>query len=261
MADLARTLLAPILLAQGRRMFRTMPRLGEPHGDRDGTVGSGSPLRLLLTGDSSAAGVGVGTQGEALLGQVTGRIAQTHQVTYSLWARHGSTIPGTLRFVRKQDPEAVDAAVVVVGLNDVLAGRALGPWMDGYRELVGTLQTRFEARHVVVSGLPPIGAFPALPQPLRWVIGRQARRHDTALHAWADAEAGVSYVSVLPQSGEPLADVPVPEVMSRDGFHPGPRVYAEWGRRIAATLAASGIGAASETGPAPETHAPEAGDG
>ena len=52
--------LAPVLVAQALRTRRRAPVLPEPAGPRQGCVGQGeSELRLLIAGDSSAAGVGV----------------------------------------------------------------------------------------------------------------------------------------------------------------------------------------------------------
>ncbi|KAB0649370.1 SGNH/GDSL hydrolase family protein, partial [Burkholderia diffusa] len=56
---LATAALGPLLLMQGRRVRRVTPRLAEAAGPRDGTAGDGPPLRVLVLGDSAAAGVGV----------------------------------------------------------------------------------------------------------------------------------------------------------------------------------------------------------
>ena len=232
MPDIARTLLAPLLLAQAKRLFKTMPRLPEASGDRQGVVGEGPPLRLLVVGDSSAAGVGVETQDQALLGRTVGRLAATHRVEYRLEARHGATLSRTLRHLKKLDPAPFDVAVTSVGANDVTAGRDLNPWLASYRELVAELRTRFTVGHVVVSGLPPMGAFPALPNPLRWVIGRQARRHDRALKAWAGSDGNLSYAGLGTVPGDRLHDVPMDQIMSADGFHPGPQIYDVWAERV-----------------------------
>ena len=251
MPDPYRIALAPVLLWQGKRLLRTIPKLPEPAGDRRGTEGTGPPLRLLVVGDSSGAGVGAGSQREALLGQTVSRLAEHRTVTYRLEARTGSTLPRTLRHLRRQPPEAFDVALFGIGLNDVIAGRPLAPWLASYRALAEEVRGRFGVRHVVASGLPPIGRFPALPQPLRWVIGRAARRHDAALAAWASGEDAVSYFDFRTAPGDPLHGVPMREIMASDGFHPGPRIYAEWGRRAArAVLAAE-----------PEPVAPEASGG
>ncbi|MEL6615308.1 MAG: SGNH/GDSL hydrolase family protein [Bacteroidota bacterium] len=238
MADPLRVLLGPILLAQGKRLFKTIPRLPEPPGDRAGTRGSGPPLRVLIVGDSSGAGVGAETQEEALLGQTIGPLAADREVTFRLEARHGSTLPRTLRHLRRQAPEAFDVAVTAIGINDITAGREIGPWMESYRALVDELRQRFGVAHVVASGLPPIGQFPAIPNPLRWYLGRTARRYDAALKAWAETQPDVSYIDFETTPGDPLHGVPMVEIMSHDGFHPGPPIYHEWGRRAAAAIQA-----------------------
>ncbi|ETX12905.1 hypothetical protein OCH239_15315 [Roseivivax halodurans JCM 10272] len=65
-------LLAPILAVQGRIVRRGAVRLREPDGPRAGRTGAGPSLRLLIAGDSSAAGVGADTQAEALSGRLVG---------------------------------------------------------------------------------------------------------------------------------------------------------------------------------------------
>ena len=60
--------LAPLLFWQGRRVRAEVPRLPEPEGERSGIAGTGAVLRVLVVGDSAAAGVGAATQAEALSG-------------------------------------------------------------------------------------------------------------------------------------------------------------------------------------------------
>ena len=75
MPDLLRTLLAPVLLVQGKRMFARMPRLDAPADLAPGPRGDGSPIHLLVVGDSSAAGYGADRQEDVLLGQLVARLA------------------------------------------------------------------------------------------------------------------------------------------------------------------------------------------
>ena len=42
--------------------------------------------------------------------------------------------------------------------------------------------------HVIFMPLPPVRHFPGLPQPLRWVAGTDAERHDRALARRAAAD-------------------------------------------------------------------------
>ena len=233
MPDLVRIALFPVLAVQGARLFKTIPRLPEPSGVRVGTAGEGDALRLLVVGDSSGAGVGVRTQDEALLGQTVRRLAKRFRVDYRLIARHGSTLPRTLEHLRKQSPKPFDVALVALGLNDIIAGQRFGPWLASYQELVAELRERWGVQHVVASALPPVGQFPAIPNPLRWTLGRQARRYDAALKAWAEDEPDVTYIDFETSADDPLHGVPMADIMATDGFHPGPRIYDEWGHRAA----------------------------
>ncbi|MEM8599926.1 MAG: SGNH/GDSL hydrolase family protein [Bacteroidota bacterium] len=241
MLTLAKVLLGPVLLAQGKRVRRVALTLPEPPGDREGTIGSGPPLRLLVVGDSSAAGVGAETQDDALLGQTVGPLAERYTVQYRLVARTGATTAATLKKLRNTEPAAFDVALTALGVNDVTAGVALHDWLDQQQALAALLRTRFGVRHHVVSGLPPVHQFPALPQPLRWYLGSLARRFDTALRLWTDGEPGVRYVAITEGDAVPPDWAErLNELMASDGFHPGPQIYAHWGTEAARLLGAPG---------------------
>src|SRR5882757_272104 len=96
--------LGPVLLAQGRYVRRVTPRLPEPEGLRQGIEGSGPLLRLLILGDSSAAGVGVATQAEALSGRLVAALATTFRVSWKLVATSGLTSAEVLKLL-EAEPE------------------------------------------------------------------------------------------------------------------------------------------------------------
>ena len=79
--------------------------------------------------------------------------------------------------------EDFDVAVTSLGVNDVTARRSLTQWQLQQGQFIDLLQTRFRARQIVLSGLPPMHRFPALPQPLRWYVGSRACDFDRALAA------------------------------------------------------------------------------
>ena len=69
-----------------------------------------------------------------------------------------------------------------------------------------------------------------MPQPTRWVVGRQAARYDRASRRIARAHAHVDRITF---------DVALtPELMSSDGYHPGPVIYARWAQLCAARIRA-----------------------
>ncbi len=223
--QLARLLLAPVLLAQGRAIRQIALALPEAAGPRAGVSGEGPPLRLVVLGDSAAAGVGAATQVEALLGQVVAPLAQAYQVQWQLIARPGATTSGTLKHLQKTLNDHFDVAVISLGVNDVTAGQPLAAWQIQQQALVETLRTVAQVRRIIFSGLPPVHRFPALPQPLRWYIGGQVRHFDQALAMWVQTQPDCEHIN-LNRTFDPTW-------LASDKFHPGPRLYQQWGAAVA----------------------------
>jgi lysophospholipase L1-like esterase len=218
--------LGPVLLAQGRHVRRTTALLAEPEGAREGAAGSGPLLRLLLLGDSAAAGVGASTQDEALSGQLAVSLAPTFRLRWKLLAFTGATTADMIRRLRTEPAAQFDTVVTSLGVNDVTGRVSLAEWRRAQQELITVLQSRFAARHLLLSGLPPMHRFPALPQPLRWYIGSRARDFDRVLASVAASQPGCEYLAL----GHEMMDF---SAMAADGFHPGPPIYAFWAREAA----------------------------
>lgn len=218
--------LAPILLAQGRQVRRSVPELPEPDGPRSGVAGSGPLLRLLVVGDSAAAGVGAATQDEALSGQLAVSLAPTFHLHWKLLAFTGATTADMLDRLRREASARYDVVVTSLGVNDVTGRLSLATWRRQQEQLVELLATRFGARRILLSGLPPMHRFPALPQPLRWYIGSRARDFDRVLAEVAASRPGCEFLAL----GHEMMDV---SAMASDGFHPGPPIYALWAHEAA----------------------------
>jgi lysophospholipase L1-like esterase len=223
----AKLLLSPVLVAQAIATRARLPRLPEPAGERHGVAGQGKPLRLLVTGDSSAAGVGVGHQADALAHRLAWRLAEatSARVAWQLRARSGLTTAQSLALLREEGHAPADVAVVVTGVNDVVDQIPSRRALAAREALANWLRNGRGVQHVVFAPLPPVHHFPGLPQPLRWVAGTDARRHNAALRDWVRSRADVSCVDM---------EVPInPGVMAIDGFHPGEPIY----RYCASTIA------------------------
>jgi lysophospholipase L1-like esterase len=214
--------LSPLLVTQALCARATLPRLPEPEGPRAGAAGGADDralLRLLIAGDSSAAGVGVATQGMALAGPLSQRVAQAcgARVQWQLVARAGLTTAQTLALLQTLPLPAADVAVVVTGVNDVVEQVPSQHAVSAREALANWLRNAHGVQHVVFAPLPPIHHFTGLPQPLRWVAGADARRHNEALRRWARSRSDVSCVEM---------EMPLNRgVLAGDGFHPGEPVY------------------------------------
>lgn len=224
-------MLSPVLVAQAITTRARLPRLPEPAGQRQGVAGQGTPLRLLVAGDSSAAGVGVGRQTDALAARLAKRLAQaaSARVQWQLCARSGLTTAQTLALLRAEWPAAADVAVVITGVNDVVDQISSRRALAAREALANWLRNGWGCQHVVFAPLPPVHHFPGLPQPLRWVAGTDARRHNQALIDWVPTREDVSLVDM---------EMPLnPGVMASDGFHPGEPVYRYCANAIALHIA------------------------
>lgn len=220
--------LAPLLLTQGIYVRLVTPRLPEPEGARFGIAGSGEPLRLLITGDSAAAGVGTERQASALSGRLVSLLASSFQVSWKLMARTGDKTRDVLRHIESTPQENFDVAVISAGVNDVTGGISLNKWLGLLGNLCERLQSRFGIQQVFMTSLPPMHAFPALPQPLRWYLGTRAALFNQAMSDLADKRDNWEYVR---------PDFPLTrEFIAADGFHPGPAAYALWAERMAAAI-------------------------
>ena len=225
--------LSPLLVAQALRTRARVPRLPEAAGAREGALGRGAArLRLLLAGDSSAAGVGVATQDDALAGQLLPLLSQRCAVRLQWWlcARTGLTTAQALEVLHATELAGADLAVVVTGVNDVVDEVGSQRATRARESIANLLRNRVGVQHVVFCPLPPIHQFPALPQPLRWMAGADALRHNRALRTWAGERAArCGDVSTLALDQVHLNR----DNMARDGFHPGKPVY----RAVAEALA------------------------
>ena len=223
--------LGPLLVAQAVHARRRLPRLPEADGPRRGAVGRGRRLSLLVLGDSSAAGVGVATQDEALAARLAHELAERacRRVEWRLQARSGITTAQALDLLREEAPEPAALAVVVTGVNDVIDQVPPPRAVAARTALHQALRTEFGVRHLVLTPVPPMHRFAGLPQPLRWVAGRDAAAHDRAVARWAAAHADVTHLAL---------DLPLDAtLLARDGFHPGPQVYRAWGEALADHIA------------------------
>jgi lysophospholipase L1-like esterase len=152
---------------------------------------------------------------------------------WTLLAHSGLTTAQTLALLQLQAADggwpAADVVVVTTGVNDVIDQVPSHRAVASREALANHLRNAHDVQHVVFAPLPPMHHFPGLPQPLRWVAGADARRHNGALREWALTRNDVSAVDV---------HMPLHRgVMASDGFHPGAPVYRHCAKLIAAHIA------------------------
>jgi len=202
--------------------------------DDEGTYGfgHGAPIRLVVLGDSTGAGMGAEHARQTIGATVANGVAAfsgrpvelTNVAVIGAESLHlGGQVDRALERVASPD-----IAVILIGANDVThrIERSLA-----VRHLeMAVRRLRDAGAEVVVGTCPDLGAIEPLPQPLRY-LARRWSRDLAAAQTVAVVEAGGRAVSV----GDLLSEAfsAEPHVMfSPDRFHPSPAGYA----RVAAAL-------------------------
>jgi lysophospholipase L1-like esterase len=222
--------LAPLLLLQGLYVRKVTPRLPEPTGARSGEIGQGRNLRLLILGDSAAAGVGAETQTQALSGQLIQKLSGSYRITWQLWAANGRNSAQSLQILEQAPAESFDAVLISLGVNDVTGGISVDTWRNQQLQLVEALRGKFRAQRILFTALPPMHHFPALPQPLRWVLGARAKKFNQTLRAFVATRSDCRLLHF---------DAPMqPDFMATDGFHPSSVTYGLWAEQAARSITA-----------------------
>lgn len=223
--------LAPLLMPLALRVRRRTLRLPEASDCREGAcAGAGTPLRVLLIGESTVAGVGVVRQQQALAGQLAEALAAglQRQVQWRACGENGITAQDACKRLL---PEALawpaDIVVLVFGVNDSTHFTPPQRWRSALQQLSTALAAN--GAELVFSGVPPLKDFRALPWLLRQVLGLRAALLDRVLRQVA-GEHGAVYCSLdVRLAGESLAV---------DGYHPSAVGYRQWAEALARCIMA-----------------------
>jgi len=215
----------PLLLTQALWVRLTTLQLPEPLGKRSGCCGKGNELKLLIIGDSAAAGVGVDSQSDGLACQLAAKLAIQHHAHWSLIANTGNTSVDIINELRLLPAQPVDYVLVSVGVNDVTHLTRANHWSANLSSIVELLNAKFGAPKVLLASVPPMHLFTAIPQPLRWWLGLRAKKLNVLMEHTVKRN---SHCSVLTFN---LSFKP--ELLAKDGLHPSKLAYSVWAKQAA----------------------------
>ena len=219
--------LVPLALHTRNRALR-LPAAGGAQSGLAGADWAGEPLRLLVLGESTVAGVGVEFQQHGLAGQLAQALANRQQrsVAWRACGENGITAAQAWeRLVPTVAGEPADLVLLVFGVNDTTGLSSLRRWQGALRSLAAHFSA--SGARVAFSAVAPIQHFSALPWLLRSILGVRAAMLDTALRQVA-AGAGAEYCSLQLSFAA--------EYLARDGYHPSREGYRVWAAGLAEAL-------------------------
>ena len=220
---------APVLVAQGRRLRRDTPRLADAASPWTGTLAGPPsrdgtpPLRLLVLGDSTAAGVGAASQAEALPGNLARALGDHfgRAVEWTAIGENGATSRDLLeRFMPAATAASYDVVFLTVGANDALGIRSRAAFGRDIRSLLEKLRAASPDATILMSSLPAFFRFVLLPNPLRFNLYLHSQNLEAEARAIVAATPG-AFMSPPPP---PYTD----GFFADDLFHPSASGYRDW---------------------------------
>lgn len=220
--------LIPSLIIQGNAVKKNTLRLPEPEGNRQGMIGTGKSLSILILGDSAAAGVGVEIQEDALLGAVLNQLKDQYQISYMLEAKTGHTTGQVIKTAKDMSAQHFDVVITSVGVNDITKLTPPENWIQKQQQLYAEINQKFTPELIIAAGVPPMNMFPALPNPLAWLFGQYAKGMNKTLGKFVQKQANMQWIEYDLARFKSLN-----LEMAADGFHPSKEIYALWGEQVA----------------------------
>jgi len=216
-------ILMPIAVLQGLWLLQRTPTLPSPAG-RGGRIGSGlgNPLRVIGLGDSVMAGTGVSHQCNALTATYA-RLVQGRLQRDVEWQVHGINGATSATVLAKLAPAVPRAHVYLLslGVNDVTRNVEPHRFAASFEGILRLLRRKAPGAMILFGGLPPLNCFPALPWPLRSILGQKAEELQRAAVDVAARHPRTACFQQFPP------DMPK-EQFASDGFHPAESACQRW---------------------------------
>jgi lysophospholipase L1-like esterase len=139
----------------------------------------------------------------------------------------GATVRDAMeQLLPRVPPEPMDLVIVAFGVNDATSYRSPSAFADDLMALVTAVRHRVGEAGVVIAGVAPLDSFPALPRPLRTILGWRSKALQAAVEKLPQR---------LPRLTVERFNIPLgPDLFADDEFHPNWKAHRLWGEEIAA---------------------------
>jgi lysophospholipase L1-like esterase len=220
---------APVLFLQSLWVLVKTRRLPEASGERRGkTTLAKEKLRLLIIGDSAAAGVGVSRQTEALSGNMVKLLENSYAIQWQVVAWTGCKTRAMIDKLEEEPMSVADVIVISLGVNDVTSFISTEKWAAQFMRLLSLITRKLSPRLILVTATPPFQHFPALPGPLKVFLGLRAEAFNQRLAGLLENQHNCLLLQLPVEAAH----------FAADGFHPGETGYRLWADEAARAIEA-----------------------
>lgn len=217
----------PVLYFHGQKVRARTVRMVPPPGPLTGKIaGKGDALRLLVVGDSSAAGVGADHTSECLGPLIAANLNKaTGQPVEWRMAGFNSAIASELRdhVVPHLPADPWTHILFIVGTNDAKNFVTASNFTKGFGGLIYALKAKFPGARMVWSPVIDMEKMPTLTPFLSRMLNIRAK----LLNAVGKGLCEERYA--IPADPLPIS---IPDGFAIDGFHAGPKAYKIWADHV-----------------------------
>jgi lysophospholipase L1-like esterase len=194
-------------------------------GTRRSFGSDGPPLRYLVLGDSTAAGVG-GDYEVGIAVRTARELSRRRQVELVNLAVSGARVRDVLEDqLPAGETLRADLVLLSVGANDVTHLTRIGAMRTDLREIVRRLRASNPAIRIVITGSPDMGSPPRIPRLLRGIASLRTKAANRMFRSEA-ARLDLGFAPIAEETG-PLFRSDR-SLFASDRFHPNDRGYATW---------------------------------
>lgn len=198
-------------------------------------VQPGASTRILVAGDSTAAGTGAAHPGESVAGRFGAAYPDAEIINIG---KNGARTRDLLQSLRERGDERFSLVLLQIGGNDILR------WTN-LRALDRDIRTVLTEAHrlgdrVVLFTAGNVGLAPMFPRPLGWFYSYRTLQVREIFRS-AAAASGALYVDAFTDRAHDLFLTDPPRYYAPDYLHLSGEGYRSWYEAIARALAENGV--------------------
>lgn len=217
----------PFLIIAGKKLRKRITRL-TAYSDFLSFTNSNATQKLLIIGESTAAGVGASDQSQTFAAHTFNLLQRDYHI-YNI-GKNGlkaSSLSWLFQKNTQRLPNQFDQAVILIGANDCFQFSSPQKFSKGLQDSIDHLHEH-GCRSITFPLIPPVHQFPAIPPLLQFFLGihRQVLIHQMIYIA--NRNKSVIYIH---QNEKYPADF-----FAKDGIHPSDFGYQKMSEVVAATI-------------------------